>query len=215
MHRLSERFAICLCTALASASLWQLLALGTFNLQVALLLVPLPLIALGVADLLSGVMHFLLDCKGASDTPFWGIFIQPFREHHDDPSEMTRHDFIHTNGHTAMAIVPLQLAVMLSFRQPMDVADTLQFLLLTSLLIFLGLTNQFHKWAHAKDAPRIIRWLQAKRLVLPPAHHARHHVAHRDHFCITTGWNNRWLARTRLLERLFAVDHGSNVAESR
>lgn len=215
MHRLSERFAIYLFTALALASLWQLLTLGSFNLQALLLIIPLLLIALGVADLLSGVMHFLLDCKGASDTPFWGIFIQPFREHHDDPAEMTRHDFIHTNGHTAMAIAPLQLALLLSFRRPMDVVDSVQFLLLASLLIFLGLTNQFHKWAHTQEVPRVIRWLQAKRLILPAIHHARHHVAHRDHFCITTGWNNRWLARTRLLERLFAVDHDAGVPESR
>ena len=83
------------------------------------------------------------------------------------------------------------------------------FVFLAALLLCLGLTNQLHKWAHAADAPTAVRWLQAMRLVLPRQGHALHHASHRDHFCITTGWNNGWLSRTRLLQRLFGQQAGA------
>jgi ubiquitin-conjugating enzyme E2 variant len=203
MHRLMEQLALCTFVMLAFFAALQITTLAIINAWTVLFIAPSVFLALATADLVSGVMHFMLDCKGRSDTPFWGIFIRPFREHHDDPSEMTQHDFIHTNGHTAIAICPLLLTTMIAYREPMDTTGTLQFVFLSSLLLFLGLTNQFHKWAHASYAPGLVRKLQAVKLILPPQDHARHHATHRDHFCITTGWNNAWLEKTQLLQRVF------------
>lgn len=203
MHRLLESSAVLLCAVLALLAGAHALALAAADARIVLLLVPALLLALASADLLSGVVHYLLDCKGSPATPVFGVFIRPFREHHVDPAEMTRHDFVHTNGHTAMAIVPLLALLWLARPREPQVGPALLFVFLVALLLCLGLTNQLHKWAHAAHVPLPVRWLQAMRVVLPRHGHALHHASHRDHFCITTGWNNDWLSRTRLLQRLF------------
>lgn len=210
MHRLTEMFALGLFFLLALLPAIQLAIFATVDSFVLLLGIPTLLLALAIADLLSGVTHFLLDTKGGPDTAFWGVFIRPFREHHDDPAEMTRHGFVHTNGHTAIAICPLLLVVMSGYREIVDGAEMLQFIFLYSLLVFLGFTNQFHKWAHASNAPRVVRWLQKAWLILPSRHHALHHATHHDHFCITTGWNNAWLAKTQFLQKLFRESNCDN-----
>jgi plasmanylethanolamine desaturase len=59
--------------------------------------------------------------------------------------------------------------------------------------------NQLHAWAHARTAPTVIRWLQRHWLVLPPAHHARHHRGGATSaYCTTTGWMNRGADRLKI-----------------
>ncbi|MEY2400408.1 MAG: hypothetical protein QOJ08_519, partial [Ilumatobacteraceae bacterium] len=69
------------------------------SLPLALLIVGLVLAAYAVADLASGVVHFLLDNFGSPETPVIGQkFVKPFRDHHVDPMEMTQGDFIAVNA---------------------------------------------------------------------------------------------------------------------
>lgn len=206
MDRRLELAAIWLFAILLIVAAWQFTQGASFNPTVLAGLLPALLLALAIADLVSGIAHFLLDTKGNEDTRIWGAFIRPFREHHVDPLEMTRHDFVYTNGHTAIALCPLLALVLLAFQGPMDVAATLQFIFLIGLLLFLGLTNQFHKWAHASNAPRLVHWLQLQGLILSRRQHALHHRRYTDHFCITTGWNNAWLAKTQFLQRIFSAE---------
>lgn len=72
-------------------------------------------------------------------------FIRPFREHHIDPTSITRHDFIETNGDNfAVCLLPM---VRMSYKfltySPTQIRDTYNWEMYIFLLaIFVSLTNQ-------------------------------------------------------------------------
>jgi len=158
--------------------------------------------AIIAADLISGVVHWAADNWGSADWPLIGGFVQPFRNHHVDPKEMTQHGFVESHGdHAVITLPPFWWAVCAQ-------GDS-------SWCIFWGvfwigvayavlLTADIHGWAHSDEPPRLARWCQRARLILPPAHHARHHAPpHRENYCITTGWMNaplRWLKVFPIME---------------
>lgn len=168
-----------------------------------------PAIGLGLlagyllADLLSGMVHWLADRYFDPRTPILGpALIAPFREHHADALAMTRHDFFEVSGNNGLATIPLALAV---WWLPSPTSFWAQSAAVT--LIALGLsiiaTNQLHCWAHAPDAPRLVRRLQAWRLILPPEHHAIHHRREHDRaYCVTSGWLNPLLDWASFFPRL-------------
>ena len=162
------------------------------------------LMAYGLADFVSGFVHFLADNFGSPDTPFLGkAFVMPFRDHHTDPTGILRHPFMIANGNNCLVALPPLLVILLFV--PVDTTfwgylfGT--FFLAFSLAIFL--TNQFHKWAHMETPPRLVGWFQARGLILSRAHHDIHHVSPFDtYYCITAGWWNPLLQRIRFFERI-------------
>ena len=158
-----------------------------------------------LADLLSGMVHWLADRYGSPETPLLGnAFIQPFREHHFDPQAITRHDFVETNGNNSMAtllvLIPAYLFIPV---RPGNAASIFLSTLALAACLSLYCTNQFHKWAHLNEPPRLARILQRCRLVLPKEHHQVHHTAPFDtYYCITTGWLNWPLQKLRFFEFL-------------
>lgn len=157
-----------------------------------------------LTDALSGVVHWFLDRFLSEDAPVIGRWlVYPFREHHRDPLAMTRHGFVELNGNNAVPLVPvLAAAVWLGPRWGDGLGATA---LRGSVAVFalaIFATNQFHYWAHAPRRPRLVAWLQARGLILAPAHHAAHHVPpFAGSYCITAGWMNHLFDRFRLLER--------------
>lgn len=153
------------------------------------------------ADFMSGLVHWIGDTWGDPSMPIIGqYFIRPFREHHVDQTAITRHDFTETNGANCFAtiVVLLPTIVMLSGSDSMFVLGFHVFVFAMTMGVF-G-TNQFHKWSHLSDEvrPRTIHWLQSVGLILPPAHHAKHHASPYDtYYCITVGWLNPMLAKAR------------------
>ncbi len=149
------------------------------------------------ADFVSGFVHWLADTWGRTDMPVIGkALLRPFREHHVDQKAITLHDFVETNGNNCLICVPAGIAALFV---PVD-GPWLFFLmswLLWSMVWVLG-TNQFHKWSHMDEPPKLAAFAQRWHLILPPAHHAIHHTApYATHYCITTGWLNRPLAAIR------------------
>ena len=66
------------------------------------------LAAYAVADLASGIVHFLLDNFGSPETPVIGQkFVKPFRDHHVDPMAMTQGDFIAVNADNVFVCLPV------------------------------------------------------------------------------------------------------------
>jgi ubiquitin-conjugating enzyme E2 variant len=154
------------------------------------------------ADFVSGCVHWAADTWGTPEWPIVGnALIRPFREHHVDQTEITRHDFIETNGNNCfVSIFPTLGAAFF----PLGGAASIfcvEMVFALSLAI-LG-TNQFHKWAHMESPPRMVRTLQRANLVLPPDHHAVHHTApYAKYYCITVGWLNEALYRVRFFQTL-------------
>ncbi len=161
------------------------------------------------ADFASGFVHWLADSYGSPETPLLGAkLVTPFREHHTDPLAITRHDFFEANGDnclTALFVLVPAYLFLPATEAPWATAAAL-FVLLLALAVLL--TSIAHGWAHMAEPPRVVRALQRAGLILSREHHERHHRgAHATHYCITTGWLNPILDRTRFfrgLERLLA-----------
>ena len=138
-----------------------------------------------LADLFSGLVHWSADTYGSPTMPIFGGFVRTFREHHADQADITRHDFIETNGDVCIFSCPVHLALLLWVQSA--------FALFVVLGVFVGsyTNSQIHKWAHSPDPPWLVRACQRTRFFLSPRHHARHHSGpHLTHYCITTGWMN-------------------------
>jgi ubiquitin-conjugating enzyme E2 variant len=154
------------------------------------------------ADFVSGFVHWMADTWGSPEVPVIGnALIRPFREHHVDPTEITRHDFVETNGNNCFISNPAALLTSWLAPRSLFLAS-----LLFSLTLAVFLTNQFHKWAHMEAPPRLVALLQRMGLILPPDHHAVHHAApFAKYYCITVGWLNEALFRARYFQALEAL----------
>ncbi|KAJ8041346.1 hypothetical protein HOLleu_12141 [Holothuria leucospilota] len=167
-----------------------------------------------VADFFSGLVHWAADSYGSVTLPVIGkAFIRPFREHHIDPTAITRHDFIETNGDNFMIAVillaPNALQFYLGSESSIQKTYSLQSFFFL-LAIFVTMTNQIHKWSHTYfGLPRWVTLLQDCHIILPRKHHRVHHVApHETYFCITTGWLNYPMEKYAFWTRLEAwIEH--------
>src|SRR5262249_37049191 len=125
-----------------------------------LLAVPLGVV---LADLASGLVHWLADTLFDARTPLIGrLVIAPFRAHHRDPDAIVRHGFLEVTGNTALACVP-GLAALLAWPLAEERPDLPRALVEATALATaaaVGATNHLHRWAHAARAPRAVAWLQ-------------------------------------------------------
>jgi ubiquitin-conjugating enzyme E2 variant len=153
------------------------------------------------ADFLSGFIHWMADTWGTPDWPIIGRgLIRPFREHHVDQKEITRHDFVETNGNNCFISLPVAVGAALL---PDGTAWFFVAAMTFSICLTIMGTNQFHKWAHMDAPPRYVRMLQRANLILPPDHHAVHHTGpYAKYYCITVGWLNEALFRLRFFQTL-------------
>ncbi|BFZ12986.1 hypothetical protein BsWGS_16025 [Bradybaena similaris] len=171
------------------------------------------LLGILTADFCSGLVHWGADTWGTVEMPIVGSgFIRPFREHHIDPTAITRHDFIETNGDNFAVVIPFTGCTAYQFfsMTPQEIAETYNWKMYIFLLaVFVSLTNQCHKWSHTYfGLPWYITVLQDMHIILPKRHHRFHHVApHETYYCITTGWLNYplemigfWSSAERIIE---------------
>ncbi|XP_065164569.1 plasmanylethanolamine desaturase 1 [Atheta coriaria] len=166
------------------------------------------------ADFGSGFVHWAADTWGSVDLPIIGKnFLRPFREHHIDPTSITRHDFIETNGDNFSVTIPFLGKMLWDFlvSSEEEVQRNLNWNCYVFLLaLFVAMTNQIHKWSHTYfGLPGWVVWLQDHHIILPRRHHRIHHVApHETYFCITTGWLNWPLEKLHFWSVLeFIIEH--------
>ncbi len=165
-----------------------------------------------LADFISGLVHFWCDHIGKTTTPILGpIFVKHFLAHHDNPRDITEHDFVETNGNNflASAMLLLPLFIHLSFVQNAPGAISYMYF---SACIFLALTNQSHKWAHQVHCKKYVVLLQKIRILLPNHLHALHHeTPHESYFCITSGILNELLEKTGFFRFLLATTRSNDL----
>ncbi|CAH1780547.1 unnamed protein product [Owenia fusiformis] len=167
-----------------------------FNIDNWYIILPAALLGIVTADFFSGVVHWAADSWGSVELPIIGkALIRPFREHHIDPTSITRHDFIETNGDNFAVLIPVIAKMFYGFYtgSPEEIAKNYNWnCYLFLLAFFISITNQIHKWSHTYfGLPRYITIFQDLNIILPRKHHRVHHVApHETYFCITTGWLN-------------------------
>ncbi|MEN9800328.1 MAG: hypothetical protein RL653_4025 [Pseudomonadota bacterium] len=196
---------------------WSLVMAGVaFRLGPALLESPwlaVSAIAAGylLADFISGFVHWMADSWGSVDMPLVGkALLRPFREHHVDAKAITRHDFVETNGNNCfISLAPALACLLLPIDGPLWLFGVVT---VASLVVWIFLTNQFHKWSHVDEPPALVDLLQRAHLILPRGHHDHHHRApYNRTYCITAGWMNYPLDAVRffpLMEKLVTAVTG-------
>ena len=197
-----RRFEIASIVAFALAMAWLAWRIAPRALHSPWLALSAFMVGFVLADFVSGVVHWLADTWGTPEWPIIGrALIRPFREHHVDQKEITRHDFVETNGNNCfISIAPAVGAALL----PQESAGSFFLAAMTfALCLAIFGTNQFHKWALMDEPPRVARLLQRVNLILPPDHHSLHHAPpYAKYYCITVGWLNEALFRARFFQTL-------------
>jgi ubiquitin-conjugating enzyme E2 variant len=202
-HRLMEIAGIIGLFALLGYVAWRLVN-GVATLGQGLGVLALVTIGYFVTDFISGFVHWAGDSLGSETMPVLGAhFVKPFRYHHIDQKDITRHDFVETNGNNCILSVLLMLHVAILMPRAPGFFFYYGALMFSIALFTLG-TNQFHKWAHSEpeELHPVIRGLQRAGLILSPEHHKTHHTApFETYYCITHGMLNPLLARARFFRR--------------
>ena len=132
--------------------------------------------------------------------------IRPFREHHSDQLEITRHDWVETNGNNCLICLPWIAVFLLAVPTQDYLAAACWMTFWTFFLVGIMLTNQFHQWSHMESRPGWVKALQKCWLVLPTDHHQIHHTDPYDrYYCITVGWLNPILDWVGFWPRLYLL----------
>jgi hypothetical protein len=206
-HRIFEFVSVGTFIGFAGALAWRVAGeiADRMSWPIAVLCAGLVVAAYAVADLASGVVHYLLDNFGSPETPVIGQkFVKPFRDHHVDPMAMTQGDFIAVNADNVFVCLPVIIPTFF-FLDTEAHAYTGVFII--GLVAGVIMTNQLHKWAHMPSVPRLVAAAQRSGVVLSKEHHSVHHSGTYDrNYCITWGHldlvlNRVVTSRRRMTER--------------
>lgn len=147
-----------------------------------------------LADLLTGLIHWICDSFGNAHTPVWGpMLVGPFRRHHKTPLEITQISLAENLGSSSIA------GTLALWLRPATPVHTDQFSSLLGshiwlfVVVFAVISNLFHRWSHLppQKKPTWLIYLQQMKIVLPSKEHLAHHARpYRVNYCILCGWAN-------------------------
>lgn len=155
-----------------------------------------------MADLTTGVYHWVIDNYGDASTPFFGSQIQDFQGHHKWPSSITRNEVANNLHDLARAVTFTVLPINLFCNDP----TMLGFMVIWSGCIMFS--QLFHAWAHRMTSklPRLVVALQNAGVLVSAKQHAEHHrPPYNSNYCIVSGAWNQFLDNHKVWEALEMV----------
>jgi len=118
-----------------------------------------------IADLVTGVFHWLEDAYATKDWPF-GIGKHNI-EHHQQPGLIGRMGTFFTRN-----LVPVTMALVIS---PILILCGADFYWVLLIAFFTSMGNEVHAWNHRSHNNFLITYLQEAAIVQTKHQHARHH----------------------------------------
>ncbi|CAO2187262.1 unnamed protein product [Urochloa humidicola] len=161
-----------------------------------------------LADLATGIYHWLIDNYGDASTPLVGSQIAAFQGHHRHPSTITLRDpcnNLHALSRAAaLALPPAGAALSAAAASHPAAAHAFA----GAFAACVVLSQQFHAWAHEKRRrlPPGVEALQNAGVLVSRAQHAAHHrQPYNSNYCIVSGMWNGVLDRYKVFEVLEMV----------
>ncbi|XP_074294198.1 fatty acid desaturase 4, chloroplastic-like [Silene latifolia] len=155
-----------------------------------------------LADLGSGVYHWVIDNYGGPNTPLVGAQIEGFLRHHKQPWRITKIQFANNLHELGRAVTFTVLPMDLVLHDPTKLA------FIGSLAGFVMFSQQSHAWSHVTKSklPKIVVVLQDVGVLLPRWLHAEHHrPPYNGNYCIVSGLCNKFLDENKVFEVLEKV----------
>lgn len=162
--------------------------------------------AYSLADLATGVYHWLVDNYGSPSTAVFGAQIAAFQGHHRVPATITHRDpcnNLHALARAAAFLLPPTDLALSAAHAP---ASAHAFAATFAACVVLS--QQSHAWAHEsrRRLPPAVLALQAAGVLVSRAQHGRHHRPPYDtNYCIVSGMWNGVLDQYRVFEALEMV----------
>ncbi len=152
-------------------------------------------------DLISGLLHIILDNPRSLELSSIRVLAAGFQAHHDNPSGIYQMPLY---KHLYVMHMPLTIVffIVLPFH------DARMYFAFLSMVLSLHLMQMAHLWAHLpiEKLPASVRRLQQAGILLRGSQHSVHHAPPFDkNFCIMTGLCNRPL--NALVSRFGATTH--------
>lgn len=150
------------------------------------------------ADLATGVYHWGVDNYGNSKTPILGKQIEAFQGHHLAPWTITRRSFANNLSALTVPILP-QIVMLLLLSSEISTGISAYY---TCSLLFIVLSQEFHRQAHFIKSSKAHQTFQNLGLVLSRTMHGNHHLSpYGENYCIVSGIWNHVLDRYQIFRR--------------
>lgn len=136
-----------------------------------------------IADLISGLIHWLEDEYGNADWPIVGSIFEANQNHHTRPLDFLKNTFIQRNLVTFCIAAFIYILTLIFFG--------FHLYLLVAFLVG-SMSNEIHAYTHRKDNPKWVLFLQKYGIMCSPISHAAHHRNNKQNYFAVTSWLN-WL----------------------
>ena len=153
--------------------------------------------AIAYVDVLSGLLHIVLDNPSFTTLPLLGPGAVGFQRHHHHPAGITVHNLLNFVQEHLAGISGVLATGLLPARWSAGANTNLLRLFLIEVILLSCFMMASHRWSHTQKealSPLVV-WLQESGALLSHLDHSLHHVDYNCNFAIFTGWCNPCLNR--------------------